>query len=528
MTMHRHSLIAFLLIAVTLAVYWPVCGYDFVQFDDSIHVYDNPYLNPVTLSSVLHLWLSTHKRLYIPLTWSVWAMAAGYSRYVSAGVPGVGLNPCIFHTVNLTLHLLTVLAVFAILRMLLRYCVRDSGRGPGVCGFAGSEWAAGFGALLFALHPLQVQAVAWVTGMKDVLSGFLSMVAMWQYIAYVIASSGAAGNIENNHAAPVLKRRARLHYIAASVAFILALLSKPVAVAVLPAAWVVDCCVLGRPARKGAAALIGWAAAAAPIVLLAKLAQPAASVLFVPPLLKRLLVAGDAVAFYCYKLFLPFRLGIDYGRTPDFVLRHGWIYLTGILPWGAAALICLGANRRIWLASLAIFIAGILPVSGLIPGVFSNISTVQDHYLYFAMLGPALALAWFLSLRRGALTRVFCALIVGLLGMLSVLQCRTWQNSITLFEHALEVNPDSWFVHTSLGVVLVRQGKLDEAIFQYREAIRVKPGFSMAHCNLGHVLAAQGKYDEAVSHYREALLITPDFTSARKGLRYALRKTGEM
>ena len=171
--MFRHYKIAVLLIVLTVAVFWRVHDHGFV-WDDRIDIYENPHLISETGPDILVFWQKPYLGLYIPLTYTVWATITHFSK-VPPTRDGINLSPRLFHVANLIVHLLSIIVVFTILRLLVP-----------------SDWAAGAGTLLFALHPVQVEAVAWVDGMRDVLSGLLSFVALWQYLIYARATSTAA------------------------------------------------------------------------------------------------------------------------------------------------------------------------------------------------------------------------------------------------------------------------------------------------------------------------------------------------
>ena len=182
---------------MTLAVFWQVHSSEFVLWDDGLHVFENPYLHSLTWNNILAFWREPYAELYIPFTYTLWALTAAASRGVTALIQLVEapLDPRFFHTLNLLVHLLNVLVVWRILRLLLGRirCRKRSVRRmhPSLIRV---EWAACGGALLFAMHPLQVEAVAWVTGLKDVLCGFLSYVAVWQYLSYISESVDATAS----------------------------------------------------------------------------------------------------------------------------------------------------------------------------------------------------------------------------------------------------------------------------------------------------------------------------------------------
>jgi tetratricopeptide (TPR) repeat protein len=235
-------------------------------------------------------------------------------------------------------------------------------------------------------------------------------------------------------------------------------------------------------------------------------AQPIVQVEFIPSLWARLLIAADALAFYLYKLILPIGLSVDYGRTPAVVLERGWAYYTWLVPVGLAALLWAWRNRaRYFITAAAVFVAGLLPVLGLIPFGFQQISTVADRYVYLSMLGPALALAWALSKWTSKVTMAVVCIVLAALASLSAVQARHWHDDATLSQHALELNAKSWLAHYYAGIGSARTGAVDDAVRHFTAALAIKPGYLDAHLGLGNVLAMKGRLDEAIEHYQKVL-----------------------
>ena len=514
--MSRHHSIAVLLIVLTVAVFWRVHNHGFV-WDDRIDIYENPHLNSETGPEILVFWQKPYQGLYIPLTYTVWATIARFSK-IPTTRDGINLNPRPFHVANLIVHLFSIIVVFAILRLLVP-----------------SDWAAGAGSLLFAFHPVQVESVAWVDGMRDVLAGLLSFVALWQYLAYARATSTAGmGSGEKGTEISVSKGaafdldRKKLHYAAATLAYVLALLAKPSAVVVPAVAWLLDYWVLRRSLRQSTVALVAWLVLAVPIVILTRWAQPEDVIYFITPLWARPFVAGDAIAFYMYKLAMPLWLGPDYGRQPEWVLSQWWSYVTWMAPCGLLLIAWLWRDRKPWLmASAGIFVVGVLPVSGLLPFSFQYISTVADRYLYLSMLGPALALAWFLSERRWRLTPLVCVPIFGWLAITSAVQSQVWHDKERLWRHALTVNPRSSTAHYNLGNILAGRGESEGAIEHYHQAAEIDPGSTDIINNLGNIFLQQGKLEEAIGQYQRAVKINPTDDYAHYNLGKILAKRGE-
>ena len=509
-----------ILVFVTVAVFWPVLGHQFLAYDDSVNIYQNQYLHARSLNNLLQFWRYPYEGLYAPLTYTLWALAAWAPGLLTESPSAAVVpDPRLFHSVNLLLHLLSVLIIWRILVMLLRRR-RLTRTGTALDGNAlPSAWAACGGALLFAIHPIQVEPVAWATGFKDVLFGLLSFVAVWHYLRYVDAKIQLGSDRPSN---------ARLHYGLATAAFVLALLAKPTAVVVPVIVWLLAAWGWRRSWREQLAGLSVWVIIAVAWGILTRWVQPGTSLAFEPPLWARPLIAGDAVLFYFYKLVLPLRFGPDYGRSPQVVLEHGWLFLTGLVPFVLAGWLWLKREKLSWLVTAAgVFVVGLLPVLGLISFSFQRYSTVADRYVYLAMLGPALALAWGLTRPKKKLAAICGAIVLGLFLLRSAWQIPYWHDTLTFFEHALQVNSNSHLAHNNLGFALAKQGQDVEAIRHYKEALRLEPESSLAHLNLGNAMVRQGKLEEAIHYYTEALRIVPVFARAHTNLGRALARQGQ-
>src|SRR6185436_18142276 len=204
-----------IVVILTLAVFYPVFMHDFVTWDDTHNVARNQDMLSPSWEKVEWYWTHQYKDLYIPVTYTLWAGVATVAR-ISTGDAhgGVELNPEVFHAVNALLHVASAVVVFGILRRLI-----------------GNAWAALLGALVFALHPVQVEPVAWISGLKDVLSGLLALVAVLAYIHFA----------QNN----------KLWWHAlATAAFVLAMLAKPSAVVVPFVVLIIEWLVLKRGLRE--------------------------------------------------------------------------------------------------------------------------------------------------------------------------------------------------------------------------------------------------------------------------------------
>jgi len=483
----RHYYLVAAVIFAAAVVYGSVCGHEFIAYDDEINIYANRYVTNGSLTNLLYFWTGLYHNLYIPLVYDLWLVLAKISGLFNAS-SATTLNPLLFHSVNLLLHLGSTVLVFLIIRVLLE-----------------DDWAAAGGALLFAVHPVQVEAVSWATGMKDVLSGMLGLLAIWQYILYAKVTDD--------------QRKKIFHYVLAGLAFIAAILSKPGAVAIPAALALIALLLISRPPKVIFRELAPWLLAVIPVLLITKFAQPATSQIFIPTAWQRLLVAGDAWTFYFTKLLWPWRLGPDYGRTPQMVLTQGWqIWLSGLAPYLILILLFWRGNR-FCRAAVGFSLVMLLPVSGLVSFDFQEYSTVADRYLYTAMLGPSLLLGWLLRRYYSQRGLVFGgAGIFFLLGVCSLLQVRNWQNGGTFYQNALEVNPHSWLAANNLGVIYLDRHELPEAKQLFEQSIAANPDYAIAVNNLGTVLGMQGQFDLAQEQFSRALTINPNYADAAANL----------
>ena len=443
------------LVLATVACFGVVCTFGFTNSEDEGLISRNPMFNPPTLASLREIWTRPHLYLYVPATYTAWWLIAQVAQTRVADESGATLNPWVFHAANLLMHVVAALLVQQLLRRLTR-----------------REAPALVGALLFAIHPVQTEAVAWTTGMKDTLCGVFSFAAVLFYVRGIDRGLG----VPPEHPGEPFSRDARVtsgSYLVATVFLVLALLAKPAAVVVPVMALVVDRALIGRRWRAIGKSLAPWFALAVPIMLIARVVQPAAEVM-PAPLWARPLVALDALAFYLAKLFVPIGLTNNYGRTPQAIIASGAIYATWVIVAALAAALAWTRSRRLAAAAL-IFVAGVLPVLGLTTFLYQQFSTVADRFIYLSMLGPALAVAFILSRRWSRATVATAAVVLVLLGVATVRQSLVWRNRLTLAEHAVKVQPDNPAARSSYAGALIRAGRIDEAIAQLEHVMRIMP-----------------------------------------------------
>lgn len=437
------------------------CG--FTEWDDPATLAQNPRLNPPSISSVAYYWGHAERGLYTPATYLVWSVLAAAGQHGLPNGYGSTLKPSLFHTANVILHALNAVMVYAILRELLKK--------PG---------AALVGAMLFALHPVQVEAVAWASGLKDVMCGSFTLAALWQFICW--------------SRSPELRRRA----IYATVFFAAAMLSKPTAMVSPLLAWVIAVWLLEMPWRRAMILPGIWCALAIPIFLVTRFAQQTGiNIVQVDPLL-RPLVAGDALAFYMRQIAWPAHLAVDYSRSPANVLARPITQIIWLAPALIGALIFLSRRHRRLVGGALLFAIPVLPVLGFQPFMMQYISTVADHYLYLPMFGISMGVAYWLSGQTTQKWYAIATLLLVALGVRSALQARFWKDDESLNRHTLAVNPDSFTGHINLSADLKQRGDFTGALAESAAAVRCNPDFVMARSNYLIMLATLNHFDEAM------------------------------
>jgi hypothetical protein len=479
------------LIGAVLVTFGGTVGGQWLNLDDDVHVTANPHLNPVTGASLRRLWSAAYEDLYIPLAYTLFAAETQASRLLAGGKETTPPDPWLFHAVSLALHAANVLLVWSLLQRLV----------------PGGIWPAMAGALLFAVHPLQVESVAWISEQRGLLSATCSLAALALHLAAGRSVRGSG--------------RWWTQTVAAALLFGLALLAKPQAVAMPLVAWLLEVFGTGRPARVVARDLLPWFLLAGLATLVVGSLQRADRTASVAAWL-RPIVAGDAVAFYVAKLVAPFGLCIDYGRTPQAVLAQTTACALAVVAWLVLAAIWLVPRLRSARLPAAVSVAALLPVLGFAPFLFQNISTVADRYCYLAMLGPALAATWLTAwaLERRSRRPVILATVavLAVLAATSFVQARTWRNSITLARHAIGVNPASLLGNCNLGAAFLDDDDPRQAVGWLRRAVAASPRHVNANLNLGMALDKLGQLDEAASSYEVVLSLRPAHAEAHNYL----------
>lgn len=479
--------LALLLVLATLLAYQPAWKGKPI-WDDDEHM-TKPELR--SLPALVHIWTKPGTtQQYYPLVHSAF--------WVEHKLWDDNVRP--YHFVNILLHSFSALLLFRILREL---------KVPGAL----------LAAAIFALHPVHVESVAWISELKNTLSGIFFLASLFLYLRFD-------------------QKRNALVYGAALLLFFLGLLSKTV-IATLPAAILV---ILwwqrGKlTAKRDVVPLLPFFAVGIMAGLFTAWAERkfigAHGQAFDFSFIDRCLIAGRAFWFYLFKLFWPAKLTFIY---PRWNISHAvwWQYL---FPLAALLLIAaLWLLRRRWrgpLAAVLLFAGMLFPALGFFnvyPFVFSF---VADHFQYLASIGVITLVAAGVTVvldrwkdRHLVFARVVPVVLVLGLGVLTWQQAHLYADPITLYQATLSDNPDCWMAHNNLGNVLLRKGEVNEATAHYRTVLQVLPDDADAHNNLGNALVQQGALAEAITHYRKALDLRPIDADAENNLGSALVREG--
>jgi len=465
-----------LLAGVAVAVFLPVVRFQFLHWDDHSLVWRNPHYQPATLDGLVQLWRSDYLGFYIPATYTVW--------WLQALVLGMDGNR--FHAVNLLVHTANVVLVYAIARRLL-----EARRAPA------AALLAACGALLFAVHPLRVETVAWVTAMKDLLSTFFALLAVFVYFRPAGPRLGPA-----RHVPP------------GTLWYVLALLAKPALVTLPLVVMVLDVALRGTAWRAAVRGAWLWLLMAVPFALLTRYAQPTSMIVSIPPLWFRPFIAADALHFYLVKLVAPLDLAPVYARTPAWLQESGawrWTWMTPAALAAAAGWLAWRRRQLVPLGLLAAFVLALAPVLGIIPYLGYNLSVVADHYLYFPSLLVSLAVSLALAEARPRARTAGLALVpaaAAVLAALTMAYLPTWRDDATLLPHAVERAPRTSLLRMNYGEYLYSAGDYEASLAQFRAAAEILPHPDIYN-NIGAALVALRRYEEARTAFEQSLAMNP-------------------
>ncbi|MCP4345679.1 MAG: tetratricopeptide repeat protein [Desulfobacterales bacterium] len=531
------------LVTAVLAVYWQTRNHSFVSYDDGQYVAENQYVQAgITVEGIVWAFTAIHASNWHPLTWLSHM----------ADVHFYGINPGQHHLTNVLFHIVNTLLLFLIFKKM-----------------TGKIWQSGFVAALFGLHPLHAESVAWVAERKDVLSTFFWMLAVRSYIKYTehptfksylpvfvffamglmakpmvvtlpfvlllldhwplrrlmtddcrlsIEKINRQSTIDNHQSSIVSHQSSIVNHQSSIVSHQSSVINH-------------QSSIINRQSSifLEKIPLLLLSAGSCFVTVFAQ--KDAASSLEVLPLTIRIANALISYVSYIGKTIWPCNLAFMYPHIRA-------------IQWYQASLSCLFLvfvtlfvvsrmkQKPCLIVGWMWYLGTLVPVIGLVQ---VGIQAMADRYTYVPLIGLFIMMAWGLETdnnEKGTSSFKFQVssfkFILPVMAYFSVLmtstwmQAQHWKNSITLYEHAINVTDNNELAHYNMGNVSLCQGKLDKAIIHLSEALRLNPGNSRGHNDLGAALFYKGNRDEGVAHFRKALQIKPDFVEARDNLQKAL------
>ena len=499
-------LVCLFLSVLILAVYLPVKNYEFVNYDDDRYVTENVRVkNGLSLDNIIWAFKSTTVANWHPITWLSHML----------DVELYGLNSGAHHQTNVIFHLFNTLLLFFVFRKM-----------------TGGLWQSGFVAALFALHPLHVESVAWVSERKDVLSTFFWILTMWSYARYA--------------AHPGINR-----YLPVVGFFMLGLMAKPMLVTLPFVLLLLDYWPLRRiqfsppgdsdirfTKKKSPGLFLLWekiplfllVLASSVMTFVAQKSGGAVGSMELYPLTTRVANALVSYVKYLGKMIWPAKLAVFYPYSDSL---PGWQVI------GAGALLGLitfaairSFRQRPWfIVGWLWFIGTLVPVIGLVQ---IGLQAMADRYTYIPLIGVFIIVAWGVPellqrwRHKEKLLGLTAISVIIMLGITSWVQTQYWKNTGLLFNHTIEVTDNNYVMHNNLGFALTARGRPDEAIKHYKEALRLNPDYEPANINLGLALLSQGKFDECIDYYQEVLRVNPGYARVHNNLGAVLWRLGKI
>jgi Flp pilus assembly protein TadD len=487
----------FIVVIVTIIAFIPALSADFVAWDDDKNFIENYAWRGLGPDQLRWMWSTFHLGTWIPLSWM--SLGLDYTIW--------GLEPSGYHLTNVALHATCA----ALLFLLVKRVLRDA---PGEAD--ARNIAAAFAALVFAVHPLRVESVAWITERRDVLSGCFYVGTL---LAYVRA---------------VQDERRGLYWVSVGCA-VLALLAKGTAVTLPIAILLLNVWPLRRLGGD-----LGWTGSAArsvyaglvPFVALAAIFTAIVFTAISPveqlPVTGKLAAMAYSLQFYAWKTLVPIGLSPLYEMPANVELTSAPFLASAatVLIGGALAFAARKRFPRTVIALLG-FAAILFPLLGVHQG---GPQITADRNTYNASIAIAfIAGGALLALSRRA-PRLSTAAACGLVAALSILTWRqvgVWHDSATLWSRVIAVRPDSPIGHNNMGNVLLRRGDIEGAQLQYSIAVRLRPTYAEAHANLGAALASRGEYARAITEYRQAAELRPGDPETENNWGVSLSQSGK-
>ena len=500
------NLLIFVPVLLIFFFYIPILDNGFLNWDDPQVILNNVHIHSLDFSSLQWMLTSFHTGNWIPLTWLSLAVNYGLG----------GLSPKGYHLTNLLFHLMNTGLVFLLVRRLLSLSGKKEEKESGGSAFEIST--ALLSALLFGLHPMHVESVAWASERKDVLYAFFYLLSIYCYLG-IFKSSGGKG----------------YRFWACWIFFLLALMSKPMAVALPVVLLILDF----WPLKRLGSNFLNLLAEKIPFLFgalagawIAILAQAEASA-FTPvenwPISFRILNAFRSLVFYPFKLLIPRDLSPLYPISPIVSGPFYWQSFLGIGVVLLIAVVCFYRRKKTpYLGAAGLFyLVTLIPVLGIFQ---VGSQAVADRYSYLASLALFIPLSAMVSsslARHRLIFILVCAVLTGGLGFATMEQIKIWKDSQTLWERVVGLYPgQSAVAHTNLGSAYEKAGRIDEALREYQSAAAIPPPLAITHNGIGAVLFFKGRTEEAVQEFQFAISLNPHYGAPHRNLWYIFQGRG--
>jgi Flp pilus assembly protein TadD len=491
-----------ILIICTTFVYWPTRDIDFISFDDNDYVVENPHVRSGLSKDGIYWafnFTDKDKTYWHPLTW--------LSHMLDVHL--FGMNPGQHHFSNVLIHIANTLLLFLLLNRI-----------------TGALWRSAIVAALFAVHPINVDSVAWISQRKNVLSTLFWMITLGGYVFYALKPNS-------------------FRYLAVVIAFILGLLAKPMIVTlpfvlVLIDYWPLKRLVIGKSARDCLGSNYLLILEKVPLLLLSGLSvymssasvQKMNNIISLESVDINLRIFNALISYpkYLAKMLWPSKLAVFYpypNTVPPWQLIGASVLLTGI------TIVVIWWLRRYsylmvgWLW----FIGTMVPVIGLVQvGLWPAIA---DRWAYVPFIGLFIIVAWGGKevVCRWQIKPIFIAFGAAILLLALMIVSRNqvgfWANSITLYSHTLRVTENNFRMHNNLALALADAGRYEQSLLHMRAALEQKPNNPDYINNLGYVLMEQGRYEEAIRNFERAIKLDPRKWSVHQNFATVLMRTGQ-
>jgi protein O-mannosyl-transferase len=517
---------------VTGLVYLATLQNDFIEWDDGRYIVDNLYIR--SFDPVFFKWafFDFYAGNWHPLTWI--SHAVDYAIW--------GLNPLGHHLTNVILHSANTFVVVVLMIGLLEGLKRTTTNDVPRQFFNTRELliAAGATGLLFGLHPLHVESVAWVAERKDLLCGLFFLVSIQAYMQYI--KYGGSRMVQGNPALYFFDKR----YLLSLCFFAFALMSKPMVVTLPVVLLVLD----WYPFNRIRSLKTLWAACveklpffilsllSSILTLLAQRAGGAIGSLEFVPLSTRILVALRAIILYLWKMLVPINLTPFYAYPHD-VSLFSPVYLMAItLVAGiTVAAVVLAKKQKVWLSAWCYYVVSLIPVLGIIK---VGSQSMADRYAYLPSLGPFLVLGLAAARvskkvssldTRGTIRKLsaisITSAIILVLSYATVVQISIWNNTVSLWSYVIDANPDIPIAYNNRGIAYKERGQLDKAFSDFNKAIVLAPSLAHGYNNRGIVYKEAGQYDRALWDYDKAIELDPSYAVAYANKGDVLKDKGQ-